>query len=80
LAIYKNTNFLFGRYIFIGLVGNCVAIAITTPKSAKSNACSSLCLNGATCSGNASNITCICPSDYTGLDAYNNNNNNNNLQ
>lgn len=35
-------------------------------KSAKTNACSTICLNGATCAGTATNTTCICSSNFTG--------------
>lgn len=49
-----------------GLVGHC-QVLVGQQKSARNNACSSYCLNGATCTGSALNITCICPSGYTGL-------------
>uniref|UniRef100_A0A6B2E8N3 Putative cadherin egf lag seven-pass g-type receptor n=1 Tax=Phlebotomus kandelakii TaxID=1109342 RepID=A0A6B2E8N3_9DIPT len=45
-----------------GPVGYC--ISKPGQKSAKSNACT--CLNGATCIGSASNISCICAAGFTG--------------
>ncbi|XP_037922140.1 protein crumbs isoform X2 [Hermetia illucens] len=48
-----------------GLIGYCVPTE--TPKSDESNACSSLCRNGATCLGTVSNFTCVCASGFTGL-------------
>jgi hypothetical protein len=57
----------------LGTAGNCVGISsTTTQKSAPlllPIACSSICLNGATCTNNerTNNITCTCASGFTGL-------------
>ncbi|XP_055854363.1 protein crumbs isoform X1 [Episyrphus balteatus] len=53
-----------------GPIGHCIPISTPTPqsRSAQLNACSnSVCLNGGTCTGNASNSTCICASGYSGF-------------
>ncbi|CAO1412778.1 unnamed protein product [Diamesa serratosioi] len=57
-----------------GVVGHCIALTTSMPtsssprKSAKTNACSSYCKNGASCVGNVdTNVTCVCSSGFTGL-------------
>lgn len=65
----KQTNKL-SKIQNLGVVGQCVdSLPSTLPpqKSARTNACSSYCFNGATCLGKETNVTCLCPSNYTGL-------------
>lgn len=58
----------------LGLVGHCKVIitqtSATTRKSAKSNACSSYCFNGASCIGANGNISCLCANGFTGLNFF----------
>lgn len=56
--------------IIIGLVGQCVRTLPSNTKKSAQVACSSYCLNGATCLGKDSNVTCLCPSGYGGLKIY----------
>lgn len=66
-------------FFCIGPIGHCKITPETKPtpsspqsRSAQLNACShSICLNGGTCKGNASNYTCICPSGFKGSILYN---------